>query len=698
MSLVLGLALSVPSPSVLRAEPGDTTWAFSSLDSGLFPPYSTVLFFADTITGSATGTGTQSSAYRFTATASGPMEYLQVILYAPVVGPASSVNVSVYNDAGGQLGARIASFAINTLTAGGFRGYFAYHNYGDLEPNETAILISKGKSYWVAVEPRDPNTLVYWAQSQSTQTTRKYRFAGGTGSYPNTTRNTPAGVTLAVFEPYPPEVASAGTPLVEKEQVPGEPTGTVLNSLGKVPQTPALGSLKTGNRITPALLGATGSVMLRVGDPAPGLASTSIVKLGEPTGDLVLATLRRQSTPTVVTAANEVVLIGGLRTPPLRVMARSGEAIAGGNGAVIRQFLSLDGGGTDAFFTVQLSGAGVTSRNQTALAAAPGSDPARLLVRQGDSLQGSTVSVISTLAVLPQSSGEGRWRASDNAIGVLLTLANGTRQLFTLPANATSSANWTAWAATKAPLPAPLENAVIKTLGVPGFGPDGVVFTATLQTGVAGVTSATDSVLLRQTASGLQVLAREGDLAPDKDGAPLPDVKFRSFGHPVHGPAGKVAFLGTVAARSNTTGLWWLDGNGMVRLIVRAGDPAPQLGTFSKFLNVVFPNGSNGAPILKARLLAQSNANVASSQTDGIWALNSAGQLTFLARNGSFVFLNSNLQGRLSGLTSFVAATGSAGAEHGIDANGAVRVHATIANTSPAGSKRAQFPIPIPAP
>lgn len=693
--VLAGLGLTRPA---LQAEPGDTTWAFSSLDSNLFPPYSTVLFFADTITGSDTSAGIQSSAYRFTATASGPMEYLQVILYAPVVGPSSAVNVSLYNDAGGQLGARIASFALNTLTAGGFRGYFVYHNYGNLEPNETAYLINKGQSYWVAVEPRDPNTLVYWAQSDSTRTTRKYRFAGGTGSYPNSTRNTPAGVTLAVFEPYPPEVQQAGTPLVEKEQVPGEPAGTTLHALGSVPQTPALGTLKTGSRTTSALLGADGRVVLRVGDPAPGLPGTSVVKWGEPAGDLILATLRRQTASPVVSAGNDLVLLGGLRQAPLRVVARSGEALAGGDGAVISQFLSIDGGGTDPFFLVQLSGSGVSSRNNTALAAAVGSAPARILARKGASLNGSTISTLSTLAVMPQSAGEGRWRATDQSLGVLLTLANGSRQLFTLPSTALSSADWIPWAATQAPLPAPLVGAVIKTLGVPGFGPDGVVFTATLQTGVAGVTTATDSVLLRQTASGLQVLAREGDLAPDRAGAPLPDVKFRSFGNPVHGPAGKVAFIGTVAARSGTTGVWWLDGTGSVRLIARSGEAAPPIGTFAQFHNLVFPNATQGSPIIKARLQAQASAKIGSSQTDGLWALNSAGELAFLVRNGSFVFLQSSLQGSISGLTSFVAAKGSAGAEHGVDPSGAVRVNASITGASPRTTKRAQFPVSIPAP
>lgn len=686
--------------SPVKADPGDTTWAFSSLESNFFPPYSAFTAFADQITGSGTGPGFQSSAYRFTSVASGPLEYVQVILYAPAVGPASSVKVALHTDAGGQIGARIAEFPIASLTAGGFRGYFAYHNYGNLEPNEAAYLISKGRSYWVSVEPNDPNTLVYWAQSLSTKSTKKYRYAGGTGSYPNGTRNTPAGATVAVFEPYPPEIQSPGTPLVEGEQVPDEATGVTLSSVGAVPQSPCLGSILVNRKKVPCLLGADGKVKLRVGDAAPALPGTVITKIGEPAGDITLLTLRRQSTAPIVTAANDVVLIGGVRTPPLRVIARTGEAIVGGNGALISKFLSIDGGGTSSFFTVQLAGPGVTSKNNAALAAAPGADPARILVRKDDTVGAGKVTVIGTLAGFPASTGEGRWRADDGALGVRLTLSDRSNHLFTIPATAASQLEWQAWSSTGVPLAAPLADAVIKSMGAPGFGPDGVVFAATLQTGRGGVTTANDAILLHQTVTGgLTIIAREGDIAPGRDGNPMADsAKFTSFGNPVHGPAGKLAFIASLKAGSNKSGLFWLNGAAPLRLVARAGDPAPMLGTFSKFTNLVFRNTANGTPIFKAKLATQSAAKVNSATSDGIWAINSAGEVVIVARNGSYTYLNNNLYGTASGISALLTAAGSPGAEHGLDGDGSVRIHGTISNRASPGKKKAQFPVPIPQP
>lgn len=60
--------------SRVAADPGDTSHTYSNLVADRWPPYSTVSFFADAISGSATLQGYQSSAYKFTAEVSGPME------------------------------------------------------------------------------------------------------------------------------------------------------------------------------------------------------------------------------------------------------------------------------------------------------------------------------------------------------------------------------------------------------------------------------------------------------------------------------------------------------------------------------------------------------------------------------------------------------------------------------------------------
>ena len=81
----------------------------------------------------------------------------------------------LYTDAGGVLGARIGEFPVASVTPGVWSGYFAYHNYGSLDPNETAIIITKGRTYWLAVEPLSDTSLVYWAASLSTKPTKQFR-------------------------------------------------------------------------------------------------------------------------------------------------------------------------------------------------------------------------------------------------------------------------------------------------------------------------------------------------------------------------------------------------------------------------------------------------------------------------------------------------------------------------------------------
>lgn len=602
----------------------------------------------------------------------------------------------LYTDAGGVLGARIGEFPVASVTPGVWSGYFAYHNYGSLDPNETAIIITKGRTYWLAVEPLSDMSLVYWAASLSTKPTKQFR----NGVYTLGTNYTAKTFTVAVFEPYPPQVQSPGVPLVEGEQVPAETVGVTLSSVGTIPQTPCLGSILVNKKKIPAILGADGKVKLRIGDAAPTLAGTAIAKLGEPSGDVVLATLKRQTaTPgPLVTAANDIVLIGGVLTPPLRIVARSGEAITGGGGAVIAKFLSLDGGGTSPFFTVTLAGTGVATKNNTALAGANGNAAAKVLVRRDDTVGTAKVTIIGTLLGFAESIGEGRWRAGDGAIGVRLTLSDKSNHLFTIPATAASQLDWLPWAATGVPLPAPLAGAVIKSIGAPGFGPDGVVFPATLQIGPGGVTTANDLAILQQTAGGLDILAREGGDVPDAEGAAIADAKFKTFGNPVYGPAGVTAFTAKLTAKTNTSGIWWVDGVNPLLLVARAGDPAPTFGTFSKFTNLILPNTAGSAPVFEAKLASQAAASVTGATSDGIWAVNNAGDVTLVARNGNYIFLNGNLYGTISAISALATPATSTGAAHGVDTNGSVRINATIANRAAPGKKRAQFPVPIPQP
>lgn len=691
-TLLLSLA------SLLHAEPGDTTYVYSTIVPDRQPPYQTITAFGEQITGSGTGQY-RSTAHRFKAEYSGPLEYIQVALLANGAGPAATVQVSIHEDGTQGPGPQLGAWPIRNIDLGRYRGHFAFHNYGSPDADEPVIVVKKGSYYWLKVEPLETASSVVWALSLSPKEAPRFRVGGPAEDTGYQAKELQAFYTVAAYEPYAPQVRSTGLPLVEGEQVPGEPAGVTLAALGSTPQTPCLGSLNVEKKKVPAILGSDGKVRLRVGQEVPGLPGTAISKLSEPSGDVVLATLRRQKSSPAITGTNDVVLIGGLQAASLQVLAQTGQPVAGAGGAVLSTVLSLDGGGTTTFFTAQLAGTGVTPKNKAALVAASPTLPPKLLVRTDTQLGTGRVTVLGTLVGFAGSLAEARWRASDDAMGVRLTLSTGASRLFTIPASAATPADWQPWLETGATLAEPLKGAVIKSLGVPGFGPDGVVCPVTLAVGVGGVTAKDSSALLQQTAAGgVQVIARMDGAPPDRAGEKWEGEKWKGFGTPVYGPAGQVAFAAALSGK-NPAGVWWNSGSGL-RLLARAGDAAPGMGTFASFSTLVFPNIVGGKPFLKAKLLAQAGTGINAASDEGIWGINSAGKLALVAREGGYVYLNDYLYGNYSGLAALLASLGSAGAAHGVDANGDLRVHAVINNR--AGDKpvkkRAQFAVPVPQP
>jgi hypothetical protein len=267
----------------VAAEPGDDHAAFDSF--GDFPFYSVIS--SDDVKGSLAPSGVAVHAYPFKAEYSGPIEYVSVSV-DPEAGYDASVRVFIATDVGNRPGVRIAEFPMEDIPGNpSFR--FAYHNYSNLAPDETTYSIVKGQTYWIGMEPLTERTYVRWLSSIRPNQVKGYHddaSAVATGKYIR--RGFYTGFKINVFEPYPPEVASPGVPLVEAIQVPDEPVGVKLSSLGNVPQAPSRGTLDSGRM--PVILGADGKVKLRAFAPAPGLAVTEIVKLDEPSGDIVLAT------------------------------------------------------------------------------------------------------------------------------------------------------------------------------------------------------------------------------------------------------------------------------------------------------------------------------------------------------------------------------------------------------------------------
>lgn len=125
-----------------------------------------------------------------------------------------------------------------------------------------------------------------------------------------------------------------------------------------------------------------------------------------------------------------------------------------------------------------------------------------------------------------------------------------------------------------------------------GFAPDPVingngevVFIATLKQGVAGVTFANDSCIVRfNPAPGtLQVLAREGTDAPGAGSTDFGDI-VAVF--PRLNAAGEVAFVAPLQTGATDSGLWVAAPNGgPLALLHRAGGPISGGGSFGGFFS-----------------------------------------------------------------------------------------------------------------
>lgn len=164
-----------------------------------------------------------------------------------------------------------------------------------------------------------------------------------------------------------------------------------------------------------------------------------------------------------------------------------------------------------------------------------------------------------------------------------------------------------------------------------------VAFSARLQQGPGGVTTANDSGIWRSNGSTLEVAAREGSSAPGTDAG----IVFRDFDGTSFalGADGHVGFLGRLSTdfggvtANNDTGIW-TDGSGPLALLAREGSQAP--GTPP---GVNFGGNGFGAPSINAVGQAAFHANlqiggsVTGDNDSGIWAQN-GNSLDLVAREG----------------------------------------------------------------
>jgi hypothetical protein len=338
----------------------------------------------------------------------------------------------------------------------------------------------------------------------------------------------------------------------------------------------------------------------------------------------------------------------------LRLVARQGSAAPGVPGATYRgitQFVLNDGG--RLFWNTTL--AGVSAAHATALFGQSSlGDGPHLLVQAGQKITG-VGTVISYQALLGASpsgdalvggpNGYGTGRSNGGAIMPVLLTLNAGRHAIAV-AGPAHPLEIVCLSGQPVPVSTGLEGMLWKAFGQPSAGASGTLaFRATLGNAspATRLASSNDTALfLRPAEGGFALLAREGDDAPG-----LPGLHYTAFSDPHLNADGDALFFANLAdahARSAGQALFWQAEGGAPVLVARTGDAAPGLdgARFLNFSGAMLPSNASGqelaGPVFLASLLnAPHSGAVTARNNSALWAVDSTGQLTLLARTGGLI-------------------------------------------------------------
>lgn len=176
------------------------------------------------------------------------------------------------------------------------------------------------------------------------------------------------------------------------------------------------------------------------------------------------------------------------------------------------------------------------------------------------------------------------------------------------------------------------------------------------------------AALCVDSGSEVSIVAQTGAQAPGASST------FSGFGDTEFSNLNLLAFVGTLntggaVTSANDTGVW-LDANGAVNLIARAGMQAPGCpsGTkFASFSRLVLPN--SGGLVFLAKLVHH-GSSVTTANDTAIWGINSTGHLKLLIRKGTSAKVGSTSK-RVTSLSAF-SATSPASGNRGFNSAGTI--------------------------
>ncbi len=326
----------------------------------------------------------------------------------------------------------------------------------------------------------------------------------------------------------------------------------------------------------------------------------------------------------------------------LALVAREGSAAPGASADF--SFLTSPGfnsAGQTAFFA-GLTGAGVVSSNNTGIWS-EGGGPLALVAREGSAAPGTSSDFSFLESPILNGAGQTAFLGTLTGSGVN---ANNNRGIW-------SEGGGSLDLAVRTGNVAPGTSADFSFLSSPDFNGAGQVAFWGELTG-SGVTSNNNRGIWSEGSGALALVARTGDLAPGTS------ADFSLLINPVLNGAGQTAFTGFLSgagvSSSNDRGIWSEEG-GSLDLIARKGSGAPGTSADFSFLSSPILNGE-GQTAFWANL---TGTGVDNSNNFGIWAQDTSGVLTLIARNGDQLDVDDGLGTDLRTISElgFIAFNGS---------------------------------------
>jgi|GEM_PF-4852672 len=323
--------------------------------------------------------------------------------------------------------------------------------------------------------------------------------------------------------------------------------------------------------------------------------------------------------------------IGGGLTPVVRV----GDDVPGSTGAKVKSILSAGLSETGAIpYVTALSMPGIKAASQSLWVWEAGTPT--LLLQQGKPVTFTdqperTVKSFTTFPSVAGSPGQGR-AALDNAVLTRVTFTDG---LAAIAEVSPTVKNLLVKAGTSVPV-APA-GATLGSFGPPAYNANGdIAFLARLLHGGGNISRSNDRAIFADTALvDSDFVAQTGTTAPDA--AP---ARFASFKDPVYNAARQVAFLATL--NRGGSGIWWRDTTDL-HVLARSGQQAtgaPQGARWSSFSSLALPDGIG--PVFVAKLQPGRGGVNARNQT-GLWAQDRFGLLRLIVRTGDPILIDPTL-------------------------------------------------------